>query len=148
MAKQFTLVLLKPDAIKRGLALEILKRFKNNDLEIRAWKGGKFTKQWIEGHYEEHRGKHFFDRNVAHMISGDITVIVLEGENAIQKVRDLVGPTFNAPQGTIRGDYGTEEERTLVHASDSVQSANREIIYWWTDYFGSRLSDILNDGEE
>ena len=128
-----TLVLIKPDAVNRGLIGEIIRRFESRTLKIKALKILNPSKEIIERHYEVHRGKPFFDDVVAFMASGTVVAMVLEGENAIEIVREMMGalePTEARP-GTIRGDFTLNVRRNLVHGSDSFESAEREIGIWF-----------------
>lgn len=128
-----TLVLIKPDAINRGLIGEIIGRFENRTLKIKALKILKPSKELMERHYEVHRGKPFFDGVVAFMASGTVVAMILEGENAIEIVRDMMGalkPTEARP-GTIRGDFTLSIQENLVHGSDSLESAEIEIPIWF-----------------
>jgi nucleoside-diphosphate kinase len=128
-----TLVLIKPDAVSRGLIGEIVRRFENRTLKIKALKILNPSKELMERHYEVHRGKPFFDGVVAFMASGTVVAMVLEGENAIEIVREMMGaldPT-EARSGTIRGDFTTSIRENLVHGSDSLESAEREIAIWF-----------------
>ena len=128
-----TLVLIKPDAVNRGLIGEIIRRFESRTLKIKALKILNPSKEIIERHYEVHRGKPFFDDVVAFMASGTVVAMVLEGENAIEIVREMMGalePTEARP-GTIRGDFTLSVRENLVHGSDSLESAEREIAIWF-----------------
>ncbi len=124
-----TLVLLKPDALQRGIAAELLARFERRGLRFVALKLMNVPEQLARRHYAEHEGKFFFDDLVAHLGSGPVVATVLEGPEAIQVVRTMVGATrpHEADAGTIRGDYALAGLRNLVHASDAVETAAREI---------------------
>ena len=127
---QRTLVLLKPDAVRRGLVGEILGRIERkagwtvSALELRTLDRGT-----LEQHYAEHVGRPFYEPLVEFMASGPAVALVVEGERVIEGVRALAGPTdpIAAAPGSIRGDFGTVTRENLVHASDSEQSAEREI---------------------
>ena len=128
-----TLVLVKPDAVSRGLIGEIIRRFENRTLRIKALRILNPSRELIERHYEVHRGKPFFDDVVAFMTSGTVVAMILEGENAIEIVREMMGalePTEARP-GTIRGDFTLVVRRNLVHGSDTLESAEREIPIWF-----------------
>ena len=128
-----TLVLIKPDAVNRGLIGEIIGRFESRTLRIKALKILKPSKELMERHYEVHRGKPFFEGVVEFMASGTVVAMVLEGESAIEIVRDMMGaldPTEARP-GTIRGDLTLSIRENLVHGSDSIESAEREIGIWF-----------------
>ena len=124
-----TLILIKPDAMQRGLAGEILTRFERRGLRIVAMRLLKVDRAMAKKHYAEHVGKPFFDGLVEYITSSPIVAAVFEGTNAVVAARQLMGstrPTEAAP-GTIRADFGLEVGRNLVHGSDSVASARREI---------------------
>jgi nucleoside-diphosphate kinase len=129
-----TLVLVKPDGVQRGLVGEIIRRFEARTLKIKALKIVQPSKALMEQHYDVHRGKPFFDAVVAFMISGPIVAMVLEGENAVAIVRQMMGaldPLAGQP-GTIRGDFAITKQENLVHGSDSLESAEKEINVWFT----------------
>ncbi|ARH91219.1 MULTISPECIES: nucleoside-diphosphate kinase [Streptomyces] len=127
---QRTLVLLKPDAVQRGLIGEIIGRLERkagwtiSALELRT-----LDRTLLEQHYAEHVGRPFYEPLVAFMSSGPVVAMVVEGERVIEGVRTLAGPTdpIAAPSGSIRGDFGTITRENLIHASDSEESAEREI---------------------
>lgn len=128
-----TLVLIKPDAVARGLIGEVIRRFEDRTLKIKALKIVQPSRELIERHYEVHRGKPFFEDAVGFMTSGPVIAMVLEGENAIAIVRQMMGALdpAEAQQDTIRGDYTLSVKRNLVHGSDSAESAEREIAVWF-----------------
>ena len=130
-----TLVLIKPDAMQRGLAGQILDRFEGRGLTIRAAKLVLVDKALAGEHYAEHRAKPFFGELVEFITSSPTLALVLEGESAIQVVRTTMGatnPVDSAP-GTIRGDLALAMPDNLVHGSDSAESAGREIALWFSD---------------
>ena len=129
MAIERTLFLVKPDAVQRGLAGEIIKRLENRGLKIVGLKLMQVSRATAEKHYGEHKGKPFFEGLVAFITSSPIVAAVVEGTNAIDVVRATNGATnpLKADPGTIRADFGLEMGRNLVHASDSPASAAREI---------------------
>ena len=124
-----TLILVKPDAFGRGLTGEVILRFERKGLAIAALKRMEVDQETAERHYEEHRGKDFFEPLVEFMTAGPIVAMVVEGREAIASARTLIGPTdpVEATPGSIRGDFGLEVRRNLVHGSDSAESAEREI---------------------
>jgi len=126
---EWTCLIVKPDGVMRGLVEEVKRRIEKSGLKIVKEKRMRLTREKAEALYEVHRGKDFFGPLINFMISGDIVAMIVEGENAIQIVRQLVGPTnpSNAPKGTIRGDFGTSTRENVVHASDSPESARYEI---------------------
>jgi nucleoside-diphosphate kinase len=138
VAAEKTLVLLKPDAMQRKLAGEILRRFENRGLDIRAAKLLTVDRELADEHYAEHREKPFFGELVAFITSAPTLALVLEGEGAIAVVRTTMGATdpANAGPGTIRGDLALSMPDNLVHGSDSPESAVREIALWFGDELG------------
>jgi len=129
-----TLVLIKPDAVKRALAGEILGRFERRGLALRAARLMLVDRALAERHYEEHREKPFFGELVEFITSSPTLALVLEGEDAIGVVRTTMGATnpVNAAPGTIRGDLALAMPDNLVHGSDSAESAQREIGLWFS----------------
>jgi nucleoside-diphosphate kinase len=129
-----TLVLVKPDAMQRGLAGEIIGRLERRGLRIAALKLVQVDRALAERHYGEHVGKPFYESLVSYITSSPIIAAVFEGTNAVQVVRNTMGATdpLKADPGTIRGDLGVEIGRNLVHGSDSLTSAAREIELFFT----------------
>ena len=135
MAVERTLVLIKPDAVQRGLAGEILARFERRGLAIREARFVQVDRDLAERHYAEHAEKPFFGELVAFITSAPTLALALEGESAIAVVRTTMGatnPTDAAP-GTIRGDLALAMPDNLVHGSDSPESAERELQLWFGD---------------
>jgi len=126
---QRSLVIIKPDAVQRGLTGEILARYERRGLRIAAMKLEVVSRETAGRHYAEHEGKPFFDGLVEYITSSPSIVLILEGPDAIGVVRTMNGATrpADAEPGTVRGDYGLTVGRNLVHASDSVESAAREV---------------------
>ncbi|MBV8087653.1 MAG: nucleoside-diphosphate kinase [Chloroflexi bacterium] len=124
-----TLIIVKPDAMQRGLAGEVISRFERRGLRIAGLKLIKIDRALAERHYGEHVGKPFYEGLVSFITSSPVVVGVLEGPNAVQAVRNTMGATnpLNANGGTIRGDLAISVGPNLVHGSDSQQSAEREI---------------------
>jgi nucleoside-diphosphate kinase len=131
-----TLVLIKPDALERRLAGEILGRFEQRGLAMRAAKLVQVDRGLAERHYDEHREKPFFGELVEFMTSAPTLALVIEGESAISVVRTTMGATnpADAAPGTIRGDLALAMPDNLVHGSDSADSAAREIALWFSDH--------------
>jgi nucleoside-diphosphate kinase len=130
-----TLVLIKPDAMQRRLAGEILARFEQRGLGVRAAKLVHVDEALAGEHYSEHREKPFFGELVEFITSSPTLALVLEGESAVKVVRTTMGatnPVDSAP-GTIRGDLALAMPDNLVHGSDSLESAEREIALWFSD---------------
>ena len=132
---QRTLVLLKPDAVQRGLAGEIIGRIERKGLMIVGMKLIQVDGGLAESHYAEHVDKPFFKGLVEFITSSPVVAMAVEGENAVAVVRGLMGPTDpqDAPPGTIRGDYGMSIGMNLVHGSDSKESAARELALFFAD---------------
>lgn len=128
-----TLVLIKPDAVRRGLVGEIIRRFESRTLNIKALKIVKPTRELVERHYEIHKGKPFFESTVVFMTSGPVVAAVLEGDNVVSIVRKMMGALdpLQAEPGTIRGDFTLSTRENLVHGSDSVERAEHEIAIWF-----------------
>ena len=125
-----TLILLKPDAVQRGLVGELIMRIERKGLKLAAMKLMSVTEDLAQQHYAEHIGKPFFDGLVAFITSSPVVALVVEGENAVLTMRNtLMGATNpqEAATGTIRGDYGMTIGMNLIHGSDSAESAEREI---------------------
>lgn len=124
-----TFVMVKPDGVQRGLIGKIISRLERKGLKIVAMKMMKIGESLAEEHYVEHKEKPFFKDLIGYITSGPVVAMVIEGKEAIKVVRDLVGKTNprEALPGTIRGDYGMDVGRNVIHASDSLESAKREI---------------------
>ena len=134
---QQTLVLVKPDGVKRNLIGEIIRRLEAKGYVVADLKKFTPSKELLHAHYAEHEGKPFFEPLVEFMSSGDVVAIKLEGNRVIEGFRSLAGatdPTVAAP-GTIRGDlgrdWGLQVQQNLVHGSDSEESAARELALWF-----------------
>jgi len=129
-----TLVIIKPDAVKKNLIGEIISRFEKNGLRIAALKKIYMNKKQAKGFYIVHKDRPFYESLTDFMSEGPIVVMVLEGEDAISKVRKIMGATnpSQADAGTIRKDFGESIERNAVHGSDSAQSAAYEIPYFFS----------------
>lgn len=128
-----TLVLVKPDAVRRGLLGEIIARFERKGLTIDALELRSMSAELADEHYAEHVDKAFYPPLKDFMINGPLAALILSGDEAIDVVRALVGATDGrrAAAGTIRGDLSLSNRENLVHASDSPQSAKREIALWF-----------------
>lgn len=131
---QRTLTIIKPDGVKKNIIGEIISRFEKNGLRIAAMKKIKLSKEGAKGFYIVHREKPFYDSLTDFMSEGPIVVMVIEGENAISKVREIMGATnpAEAKQGTIRKDFASDIERNIVHGSDKPESASFEIPYFFS----------------
>ncbi|MEW6614692.1 MAG: nucleoside-diphosphate kinase [Thermodesulfobacteriota bacterium] len=128
-----TLSIIKPDGVKKGIIGEVIKRFENNGLRVVAMKMLWMDKKEAEGFYDVHKGKDFFDSLTDFMSSGPAVMMVLEGENAIAKNRQIMGATNpeKAEKGTIRKEFASGIERNIVHGSDSPETATSEIAYFF-----------------
>ena len=141
-----TLVMLKPDAVVRGLIGKIISYFENKGLKIVAMKMLQLKRALAEKHYQVHKDKAFFEELISYITSAPVVVMVVEGHNAVEVVRKLVGATSpsEASPGTIRGDLASVVTFNLVHASDSEETAQIEIANFFTEkeiYSYSRDSD-------
>ena len=137
--------MLKPDAVKRRLTGEILTRFEKRGLKVIAAKTLMISEDLAKTHYGEHSDKPFFNDLISYITSGPVFAMVLEGDDVISLVRKMVGATNpkEADIGTIRGDYGIDTGRNIVHASDSEESAQREINLFFdeTEFCDYELPD-------
>lgn len=133
MAIEQTFIIFKPDAVQRALVGEILSRFERKGLKIIGMKVMQVSQQLAETHYGEHKGKPFYNGLVDFITKAPVVCLALEGAYAVSIVRKLVGKTFGneAEPGTIRGDYGSSRGMNLIHASDSTESAKRELALWF-----------------
>ena len=130
-----TLVLVKPDGVRRGLVGEVIRRIEAKTLKISALKVMQITRELAEEHYAEHADKPFFEDLVSFITSGPVVAMAVEGEGATAVVRILMGatnPAESAP-GTIRGDFGLQITENIVHGSDSPESAKRELDLYFPE---------------
>ena len=129
-----TFLMVKPDGTSRGLVGEVVGRIESKGLKIAAMKMMNIDEDLAKRHYTEHEGKPFFADLVSFIISGPVVAMVVEGREAVSISRTLIGSTDpkEAPPGTIRGDFGIDVGRNLVHGSDSLTSAEREISLFFT----------------
>ena len=134
MAVESTLLIVKPDGVRRGLVGEVLRRAETKGLLIADMRMMTIDRALAEEHYGEHREKPFYPELVRFITSGPVVIARLEGENAIDVWRALMGPTdpSTAPPGTIRGDFGLVITENIVHGSDSPESAERELKLFFT----------------
>jgi nucleoside-diphosphate kinase len=137
MAVETTLVLVKPDGVRRGLCGEVLSRLERRGYELRAARLLKLSRSLATEHYAEHKGKPFYPGLVSFITSGAVLALAVRGEDAIAGVRTLMGATnpADALPGTIRGDFATELSENVVHGSDSKASAKRELGLFFPDGF-------------
>ena len=127
--------MLKPGVVNRRLVGEVIERLEKKGLKIVGLKMVHPTKELAETHYAEHKGKPFFDELVSYLISGPVVAMVLQADDCVTITRKLVGKTkpTDAEPGTIRGDYCIHTQRNIIHASDSDESAAREIALWFKE---------------
>lgn len=130
-----TLALIKPGVLQRRIIGEVISRIEKDGFRITAMKMFRFTDELAGKHYAEHKGKHFYPQLIEYMTSAPCIAMILERENAVHVLRKITGPTTpdEAPPGTIRGDYGMHTPMNIVHASDSHESAQREIDLFFTE---------------
>ena len=131
-----TLVLVKPDAVERGLVGEVISRIERKGLKLAALDLRHVDQQLAEQHYAEHDGKPFFGSLLEFITSGPVLAAIVEGPRAISAFRQVAGgtdPVEKAAPGSLRGDYGLEVQYNLVHGSDSPESAEREIKLWFPE---------------
>lgn len=134
MEKERTFVMIKPDAVQRGVIGEIISRFEKKGIKIVAMKLVSVDRKLAEKHYGIHKGKPFFEPTVKYITASPVVALVLEGINVIEMVRGMTGATDpqKATPGTIRGDYGQFIGRNIIHASDGKDTAKFEIDLWFT----------------
>lgn len=130
-----TLVLVKPSGVARGLVGEVISRMERRGLTIKVARMLMATPDMAARHYAEHEGKDFYDALVAHITSGPIFAMVVEGPSAVGVVRRMMGATnpLEAAPGTVRGDFGLDMRRNVVHSADSLASAGREIAIFFPE---------------
>ncbi len=135
LAEERTFVAVKPDGVERGLIGEVISRFERKGFKILAMKLLQVSDKQAEAHYAEHKGKPFYPRLIKYIQSGPIVAMVIKGYGAVESVRHIVGATnpLNADVGTIRADFAQVMEYNVIHASDSVESAEREIHIYFND---------------
>ncbi|MBN2544415.1 MAG: nucleoside-diphosphate kinase [Spirochaetes bacterium] len=133
--KERTLIILKPCCIQRCLSGEVISRFEKKGMKIIGIKMAHLSKEQAEYHYNEHKGKSFFNFQVRHITSNPVILMVLEGDNVIKLARNLTGATNvdEALPGTIRGDFVLHTPINIVHSSDSIINANKEINHFFKE---------------
>ena len=147
MAIERTFTIIKPGALQRRLVGEIISRFETKGFRILGMKTMSIPVEIAESHYKEHIGKEFYNSLLAYMTSDPAVVMVLERKNAVESLRKLAGSTNpdTAEPGTIRGDFGVTIRKNIVHASDSPESAAREIDIFFDDTEIINYSDSLKE---
>ncbi len=135
MERERTLIIVKPDAVQRGLTGEIIKRFEQRGLRIIGMKFMQVSRELAEKHYDVHRERPFFKALVDYITSSPVVVMALDGTNAVQAARNTIGATrpSESAAGTIRGDFGLEIGRNLVHGSDSPENGQKEVALWFDE---------------
>ena len=143
-----SLVIIKPDGVCKKMVGEIIKRFENEGFKIRAMKMIQLTREKAEEFYQVHRNKAFFPGLIKFMLTAPSVVMVVEGENAIKRIRDMIGARVpsEAEPGTVRKDFGTDGRRNIVHGSDSLETAEFEIncLFRPEEIFQYNEEDWLN----
>ncbi|NPA40478.1 MAG: nucleoside-diphosphate kinase [Thermodesulfobacteria bacterium] len=131
-----TLVMIKPDGVERNLIGKVISIFEENGLRVVALKKTRLSKEQAKAFYIVHKERPFYESLTDYMSSGPIVAMVLEGENAIKKVREIMGATDpkEAKEGTIRKLFGIDKEKNTVHGSDSPESANKEIPFFFSEH--------------
>lgn len=133
-----TFVMIKPDGVAKGLTDEVISRLEKSGLKVVSKRRLRLNRSLAEKLYAVHREKEFFEGLVVHVLSGEIVAMMVEGENAISRARQIIGPTDpkKAPSGTIRGDFGpsviyTKITQNVIHASDSPENAKKELLLFF-----------------
>ena len=131
---QQTLIIVKPDGVQRGLIGKIISRFENRGLQIIGMKMMRISQALAQDHYAVHKGKPFYDGLIRFMTGGPVVVLALQGNNAIEVSRKMMGATFGckAEPGTIRGDFGLSSSFNLIHGSDSPEAAAAELARFFS----------------
>ncbi|HBV86567.1 nucleoside-diphosphate kinase [Desulfosporosinus sp.] len=142
-----TFIMLKPDAVQRGLVGEVINRFEKKGFKLVGMKLIQVDRALAEAHYAEHRGKGFFEPTVGYIMSSPVVAMVWQGKNVVALARELMGATnpANSNPGSIRGMFGMDISRNVIHGSDSVSSGEREIALYFKP---EELVDYQKAGEE
>lgn len=130
-----TLIILKPDAVQRGVMGNLISRFENKGLTFVGMKFMKVPKETAEKHYAVHSDKPFFGELIEFITASPVLVLAIKGPSAISVCRNIIGPTdgTQAPPGTIRGDFGLSKQLNLVHGSDAPETAEAELKIWFDE---------------
>ncbi|KLU67202.1 nucleoside diphosphate kinase [Desulfosporosinus acididurans] len=147
MCMERTFLMLKPDAVQRGLVGRIVAKLEDKGFKLVGMKFIQVDRALAEAHYAEHKGKGFFEPTVAYIMSSPVVAMVWQGKNVVALARELMGATnpANANPGSIRGKYGMDISRNVIHGSDSVASAEREIALYFKP---EELVDYTKAGED
>lgn len=142
-----TFLMIKPDAVQRNLIGEIISRIENKGLKLVGGKLMQVPTELAEKHYSEHEGKPFYEKLISFITSAPVFAMVVEGEDAVAVSRHIIGSTnpSEAAPGTIRGDLGLTVGRNIIHGSDSVESAQREISLWFNS---NEIADYTSPRED
>ncbi|MDJ0724669.1 MAG: nucleoside-diphosphate kinase [Prochloraceae cyanobacterium] len=130
-----TFIMIKPDGVQRNLVGEIIKRFENKGFTLVGLKMMSVSRELAEKHYDVHKDRPFFGGLVEFIISAPVVATIWEGEGVVAAARKIIGATdpLNAEPGTIRGDFGVSIGRNLIHGSDAIETAQREISLWFSE---------------
>ena len=147
MKKERTFVMIKPDAVQRGLVGDIISRLERKGIKLVAMKLASVSRELAEKHYGIHKGKPFFEPTVEYITSSPVVAMILEGNNAIEMVRGMMGATNpqKADMGTIRGDFGQFIGRNIVHGSDGPDTAEFDMNLWFKP---DEIADYIRIDEE
>ena len=147
MSDEKTFFMIKPDGVQRGLIGKVIGRIEEKGMKIAAMKLIRIDRVLAKAHYGEHKGKGFFEGLLKYIQSGPVVAMVIEGKEAISVVRAIAGATDpkSAPFGTIRGDFGMDVGRNIVHSSDGTASAEREIGLFFSEKETLDYSKVLDD---
>lgn len=134
MSRERTFLMIKPDGVQRRLIGKVLQRIEECGFKVVAIKFLKISREHAEKHYSIHKGKPFFEGLINYITSGPVVAMVVEGKNAVERMRKIVGSTnpIDANPGTIRGDFAQDIGRNIIHASDSKETAEKEIEMWFS----------------
>merc|ERR1712063_155029 len=133
MASERTFLAIKPDGVQRNLVGEIIARFERKGFQLVGLKMISVPKELAEEHYAEHKGRPFFQGLIDFITSGPVVAMVWQGENVVAGARTMIGATSPSAPGTIRGDFGLVVGRNIIHGSDAVETAEREINLWFKE---------------
>ena len=139
---EHTFVMIKPDGVEKGIFDDVIARFEKANLRVSNIKTMKLSEEIIKEHYAHILDKPFFPEVKEYMLSGNVIAMIVKGEDAVLRVREIIGPTKGAQPGTVRGDYGTNLTMNAIHASDSVETADEEIARFYSGMRISKTEDL------
>jgi len=141
-----TFIMVKPDGVQRGLVGELISKWERRGFKLLACKLFTPSSEVVTNHYDEHKTKSFFPGLLNFMTSGPVVAMVWEGKNIVKISRDMIGATnpLNATPGTVRGDYCVTVGKNVIHGSDSVESAQREIAIWFSPHDVHEWNQLLS----